>query len=111
MSQLGSVHTFQLASATILTTSVQYPMAVGPQTFQATIFTTSTGASAVINAACTVQFSNDNVGWVTAGTCSPTGTGTAADGFVSNAPWKMARTIITTLTTGVSAQMVVSMGS
>lgn len=104
MADLGVVKTVELfTSQTVVATSNPYPMPRGPTTFQATVVTTSTGASAVITGAVTVQVSNDMVGWLPYGTCSATGSGTGCDGFAAVVPWAYGRMVISSLTTGVSA--------
>lgn len=104
MSDLGVVKTVELfTSQATIGTSNPYPMPRGPTTFQATVVTTSTGASAVIAGAVTVQVSNDGVGWIPYGTCSATGSSTGADGFAAVVPWAYGRMVITSLTTGVAA--------
>lgn len=112
MSDLGVVKAAQvITSATGITTSSPYKQARGPSTYQVTLTTTSTGVSAVIAGAAVVQVSNDNVGWIPMGTCSPTGTATASDGFAAVAVWNYARFVVTTLTTGVSANLNALIGS
>jgi hypothetical protein len=94
-----------VATASVAGTSNPYPMGRGPTTFQATVVTTSTGASAVITGAVTVQVSNDLVGWLPYGTCSATGSGTGSDGFAAVVPWQYGRMVISSLTTGVAAAL------
>ena len=104
MADLGSVHFVALfSSATVVSTSSPYLAPRGPTTYQATVTTTSTGASAAVTGQVVVQVSNDEIGWLPLGTCNPTGTGTCSDGFASIVPWKNIRMVISTLTTGVSA--------
>jgi len=112
MADLGVVKTIELfTSQSVAATSNPYPMPRGPTSFQATVVTTSTGASAVITGAVTVQVSNDNVAWLAYGTCSAVGTGTGADGFAAVAPWAYCRMVISSLTTGVSALLTGRIGS
>ena len=93
-------------------TSSPQPMPRGPTSYQATVVTTSTGASAVVAGVAAVQVSNDNQSWMALGTLTSTGSGTAIpDGFASVAPWAFARVVISTLTTGVAAVMNVLMGA
>ena len=74
------------------------------RTFQAVV--TGTGA---VSATVQIQVSNDNVNWLLAGTCSPSGTTSAIDGFVSTAPWVYVRSNVTAIS-GTSAQVVVTLG-
>lgn len=92
-----------ITTQTVAGTSSPYRMSRGDVTFQATVVTTSTGASAVCQATTIVQVSNDSQGWLPLGTCISTGSGTASDGFASVAPWAYARLVVTTLTTGIAA--------
>lgn len=106
MADLGVVKTADLFTTfATIGTSNPYPMPRGPATFQATVVTTSTGASAAITGAVTVQVSNDKVGWLPYGTCSATGSGTGSDGFAAVVPWAFGRMVITSLTTGVAATL------
>jgi hypothetical protein len=99
-----------ISTASVVGTSNPYPMGRGPTTFQATVQTTSTGASAVITGAVTVQVSNDNVGWLPYGTCSATGSGSGSDGFAAVVPWAFSRMVISSLTTGVAATLQARIG-
>ena len=99
-------------SAAVAGTGNSQPLPRGPTTYQASCVTTSTGASAVIAGAATVQVSNDNITWLALGTLTSTGSGTSSpDGFASLAPWGYARAVITTLTTGIAAAMTVQLGA
>ncbi len=117
MADLGKVQsalvtfgTGQAGTASVAGTSNPYPLGRGPTTFQATVVTTSTGASAVINGIATVQVSNDSVGWLPYGTCSATGSGTGSDGFAAVVPWAYGRFVISSLTTGVAASFTARIG-
>ena len=99
------------SSALTVATSDPYAMPRGPTTFQATVVTTSTGASAVITGAVTVQVSNNKVGWLPYGTCSATGSGTGSDGFAAVVPWAYGRMVISSLTTGVAAALTGHIGA
>lgn len=109
MSDLGTVRYSELFStATVAGTSSPYPLPRGPTSYQATVVTTSTGANAVVTAVVRVDVSNDAaaLGWLALGTMTSTTSGGGSDGFAAIAPWKYARLVCTTLTTGVAARLV-----
>lgn len=90
-------------AATVAGTSSPYALARGPFSCQATVTTTSTGASAVIAGLTTVQVSNDNSQWLALGTLTSTGSGTASDAFGCVVPYSFTRFVVTSLTTGIAA--------
>lgn len=75
------------------------------QTYQATIV-----GSGAVTATVLIQFSNDNVGWITGATITLSGTGSASDGFSSNAAWKYRRANLTAIS-GINAAVTVTMGN
>ena len=75
------------------------------RTYQAT----EVGSGAV-SATVLVQASDDGVGWVTLGTITLSGTGTASDGFASMAPWMEVRGDVTAIS-GTSASVTLTMGA
>lgn len=109
----GAVRVVSLTGtgALVAGTSSPQPMPRGATSYQATVVTTSTGASAVVTGVAAVQVSNDNSNWLALGTLTSTGSGSGSDGFASVAPWAFARVVISTLTTGVAAVMNVLMGA
>jgi hypothetical protein len=74
------------------------------QTFQATVVGSGAVAATVL-----IQFSNDNVGWLTGATITLSGTTSASDGFASNASWKYKRANLTAIS-GTNAACTVTMG-
>lgn len=93
---------------TVIGTSNPYAMPRGPVTFQGNVYSTATNA---IAGSATVQVSNDNSQWLPLGTLTSSGTSTTtADGFACIAPWAYSRVVVTTLTTGIGANMKVMIG-
>jgi len=73
------------------------------RTCQATV--SGTGA---VTASVNIEVSNDNVGWILAGTIALSGTTTATDGFTIQATWLNIRANVTALTgTGAAVTVVV----
>lgn len=92
----------------VVGTSKSYLMPRGPVTFQGNVYSTATNA---IAGSATVQVSNDNAQWLPLGTLTASGTSTTtSDGFACVAPWAYSRVVVTTLTTGISANMKVFVG-
>ena len=60
------------------------------KTCQATV--TGTGS---VSATVNIEVSNDGIGWILAGTITLSGTTTATDGFVIQAPWLNIRANVT----------------
>jgi hypothetical protein len=83
---------------------VQMPNKRPKRTFQATVSGTGS-VSATIN----VLVSNDGTNFLALGTITLTGTGTASDGFVSDAPWQFVRADVSAIS-GTSAVVNVVMG-
>ncbi len=75
------------------------------RTYQATVSGTGTVSATVV-----VQASDDNVGWVTIGTITLSGTTTATDGFASTAPWIEVRGNVTAIS-GTGAAVTLTMGA
>ena len=92
-----------LSAVSVAQTSSPYPLPRGPTSYQATVTTTSTGASAVIAGIATVQVSNDNSQWIALGTLTSTGSGSASDAFGCVVPYSFCRILVTSLTTGIAA--------
>lgn len=124
MADLGSVKTATMLGAVTvnLSTSSKYPMQRGPASFQSTVVATGTGTS-VFNGICTINASNDNIGWHPIGTCTALGTlaaagastGTASDLFAlanTNIPYRMTQAVCNTTATGagITFQSTVTMG-
>ena len=100
-----------ISSATVAGTSNPYALPRGPTSYQATVTTTSTGASAVIAGLTTVQVSNDNSQWLALGTLTSTGSGSASDAFGCVVPYSYCRLIVTSLTTGIAANITAGVGA
>lgn len=99
----GKTHNLQDAVTTTATGTSKYkdaPLC----TVQASGSTTASTGAAVIS----VQVSNDDSNWLTAGTITLTlGTTTTTDGVVINAPWKYIRTKVDSISgTGASVSTV-----
>lgn len=80
------------------------PATSGEKTFQAVV----TGSGSV-SATVLIQVSNDvtNLGWITLGTITLTGTTTATDGFATQAGWAYYRANVTAIS-GTSAAVAVT---
>lgn len=74
------------------------------QTYQATV-----AGSGAVSATVLIQFSNDQVGWITGATITLSGTTSASDGFSANASWKYKRANLTAIS-GTNAAVTVTMG-
>lgn len=74
------------------------------RTYQASM----TGSGAV-SATVLVQVSNDNVNWMTLGTITLSGTGSATDGFAADNSWLYTRGNVTAIS-GTSAAVTLCMG-
>ena len=74
------------------------------QTYQATV----TGSGAV-TATVLIEFSNDQVAWLTGATITLSGTTTASDGFVAKSSWKYKRANLIDIS-GTNAAITVTMG-
>lgn len=74
------------------------------ETVQATVV--GTGA---VSAAVAIEVSNDGVGWITLGTISASGTGTATDGFAWATRWSRMRANCSAVT-GEDAVVSVTVG-
>jgi hypothetical protein len=94
-----------LQSTSTPATGTSVRVAQTNRTFQATV--TGTGA---VSATVIVEGSNDNVGWLEIGTITLSGTGSASDGFASNAPWAFVRARCSSIS-GTGAQAVATMGA
>lgn len=78
------------------------PSISGRKTFQAKVV--GTGA---VTATVKVQVSNDNSQWIDLGTITLSGTTSASDGFVSDAPWAYFRGNVTAISgTGAAVTLV-----
>lgn len=73
------------------------------RTFQATVSGTGAVTSTVL-----IQVSNDGTNYITAGTITLSGTTSATDGFVLDAPWAYVRANVTAIS-GTSAAVTVTM--
>lgn len=80
------------------------PATSGEKAFQAVV-----SGSGSVSATVLIQVSNDvtNLGWVTLGTITLSGTTTATDGFVSEASWAYYRANVTAIS-GTSAAVAVT---
>lgn len=74
------------------------------RTYQATVVGTGAVSATVI-----IEGSNDEVGYLTLGTITLSGTTSASDGFVSEAAWAYVRARVTAVS-GTSAAVTVSLG-
>lgn len=75
------------------------------RTYQATV--SGTGA---VSATVLVLASDDGVGWVTLGTITLSGTGTASDGFAALAPWMEVEGDVTAIS-GTGAAVTLTVGA
>jgi hypothetical protein len=103
----GYAATITLLNAVTTTgagTSKQFNHSIPYRTCQATV--TGTGA---VTASVNIEVSNDNVGWILAGTIALSGTTTATDGFTIQATWLNIRANVTALSgTGAAVTAVVA---
>lgn len=84
--------------------SVQSSLEKARRTFQATV--SGTGA---VSATVVVQVSNDNSNFLDLGTITLSGTTSASDGFVSEAPWVFVRGKVTAISgTGAAATLLMA---
>lgn len=111
MSDVGTVKAaIQINTTNIgLSTSSKYPMQRGAYSFQSTVVAVGTGTS-VFSGICTVNASNDNIGFHVIGTCTALGTlaaagtstGTGSDliAFTAANSYRMTQSVVNTTATG-----------
>ena len=124
MADLGVVKVATFISTTNvgLSTSSRYPMSRGGASFQSTVVAIGTGTS-VFTGICTINASNDNVGFHAIGTCTALGTlaaagastATGSDLFAlaqANFPYRLTQSVLNTTATGagVTFNSTVSLG-
>ena len=97
----ASIDLLNAATATGAGAAKQFNHSVPYKACQATV--TGTGA---VTATVKIEVSNDNAGWITAGTITLSGTTTATDGFAIQSPWLYVRANVTALT-GTNAAVTV----
>lgn len=102
---LGQTVALQEAQTATTTAGVAIEPIVGLRVFHAKVVGTGAVTATVI-----VEVSLDNSTWLTAGTITLSGTTSAADGFVMDAPWRYVRARISAIS-GTGATVNCWMGS
>lgn len=100
----GSITLLNAVTVTGAGTGNQFSRSISNRTAQATV--SGTGA---VTATVNIEVSNDGAGWIVAGTITLSGTTTATDGFVIQAPWLYSRGNVTAISgTGAAVTVVVA---